>query len=60
MSSATMNGTATGGHASERASERTGEARISAVATVNGVALHAAGEVLPPDELRRRACTESA
>lgn len=27
-------------------------------ATVNGVALHAPGVVLPPEELRRRACTE--
>ena len=28
------------------------------VARINGVALHAAAEELPPDELRRRACTE--
>ena len=27
-------------------------------ATINGVALHAAGEILPPEELRQRACTE--
>ena len=28
------------------------------IARVNGVALHAAGEVLAVDELRQRACTE--
>lgn len=28
------------------------------VASVNGVALHAPGEDVPPDELRQRACTE--
>ena len=28
------------------------------IASVNGVALHAAGEILPPEELRQRACTE--
>jgi len=27
-------------------------------ASINGVALHAAGEILPPEELRQRACTE--
>ena len=31
---------------------------IAAVASVNGVALHAPGEALPPDVLRQRACTE--
>ena len=28
------------------------------MASINGVALHAAGEILPPEELRQRACTE--
>ena len=28
------------------------------MASINGVALHAAGESLPPEELRQRACTE--
>ena len=28
------------------------------VARINGVALHAAGEALSPEELRQRACTE--
>ena len=28
------------------------------VARVNGIALNSAGEVLPPEELRQRACTE--
>ena len=28
------------------------------VACINGVVLHAPGEVLPPEELRQRACTE--
>src|SRR5690242_4134881 len=28
------------------------------VARINGVALHAAGETLAPEELRQRACTE--
>ena len=31
---------------------------LHAVAAINGVPLHAAGEALPADELRRRACTE--
>lgn len=30
----------------------------AAVASVNGVALHEPGEMLPPDALRQRACTE--
>jgi len=30
----------------------------TAVARINGVALHAPGQALPPDELRQRACTE--
>mgnify|MGYP001434190535 CR=1 FL=1 len=34
------------------------EQAASAVARVNGVALHAAGEALAPEELRQRACTE--
>jgi peptidyl-prolyl cis-trans isomerase C len=28
------------------------------IASINGVALHAAGEILPPEALRQRACTE--
>ena len=31
---------------------------VPPVARINGVALHASGETLPPDELRQRACTE--
>ena len=37
---------------------RTPAADLNAPATVNGVVLHAPGVILPPDELRRRACTE--
>src|ERR1700687_3003198 len=32
--------------------------RASALARINGVALHATNEKLSPDELRQRACTE--
>jgi len=31
---------------------------VSPVACINGVALHASGQTLPPEELRQRACTE--
>lgn len=31
---------------------------VPPVARINGVALHASGETLPPDDLRQRACTE--
>ncbi len=31
---------------------------VPVIARVNGVALHAPEEILPPDELRQRACTE--
>ena len=33
-------------------------ATVSPVASINGVALHAAGDALPPAALRQRACTE--
>ena len=32
--------------------------RASALARINGVALHSANDMLSPDELRQRACTE--
>lgn len=47
-----------GGCGCAASAEQLPEENTAPVARINGVPLHAAGDMLPPDALRQRACTE--